>query len=218
MALAGYVFGYGTLADPRDPLVERVGVGEPVSGHLEGFRRRWNVAMHNRAPLNDHEHYVDRRTRERLDIYPVALNIEVGDGRANGLAIPVDERWLPEFELRELHYDRIDVSSAFAPALDLPVWTFSANAQAKRDFATGIAEGRAFIRRGYHDRVIEIFRGLGPAAWFEFAASTDAPQCPLADLDHVTVSRPAWAGVAPDSGSGAAGGRSPDPPETGEQG
>lgn len=200
MSSVGYIFGYGTLADPQDALVQRAaGEDQPVFGHLSGFRRRWNVAMENCAPLNDHEHYVDAHTGERLDIFAVALNIEPGDGRPNGLAIPVDERWIPEFELRELHYDRIDVSAAFEPALPLPVWTFSANAQARKDFARGLEEGRAFIRRGYHERVLRTFRSLGPEQWSAFQASTDPPLCPLADLEHVTLSRPPWAGLAPDS-------------------
>ena len=131
----GYLFGYGSLAGATDPLVSSVATERDlVYGRVEGFRRRWNTAMENAAPLNDHAYYVDPATGERLDICVVALNIQPGDGIVNGVAVPVGTAELPAFDRRELHYDRIDVSDSFSPRLDLPVWSYVANAQALREF------------------------------------------------------------------------------------
>ncbi len=158
---------------------------DAVYGHVDGFRRRWNAAMENRAPLNDHKHYLDSATGERPDICVVALNVQRADGRVNGVAVPVDERALPVFDHRELHYDRVDVSAAFSPAVDLPVWTYTGNEQALAEHDAALARGRAFIRRTYVERVEEVFRRLGEEAWADFQASTDPPEAPLRDLVHV---------------------------------
>ena len=158
---------------------------EPVYGHVAGFRRRWNAAMENRAGMNDHKHYLDADTRERPDICVVALNVQSGDGRVNGVAVPVDADALPVFDHRELHYDRIDVSGAFEPRVDLPVWTYTGNERALAEYRAAAARGRAFVRRTYVERVEAVFRKLGEAAWDDFRASTDPPEVPLRELIHV---------------------------------
>jgi hypothetical protein len=182
----GYIFGYATLADAADRLVVESRIdAEPVYGHIEGYRRRWNAGMENRAPLNDRKHYVDSATGERLDICVVALNVQPGDGRVNGVAVPVSAQALPAFDRRELHYDRIDVSAAFTERVGLPIWTYTGNDQALADYRAAHERGRAFIRRTYAERVDAVFRELGERPWADYRASTDPPEAPLRDLTHV---------------------------------
>lgn len=187
-APVGYIFGYATLADSSDPLVTRVrGEYKPVWGLLTGYRRRWKAAMENLDGLNDHKHYLDPVTGARPDICPVALSVESGEGQVNGVALPVREQDIEFFDRRELHYDRIEVSSAFSVSLDRPVWTYTANAVAAKQYREALASGRAFICRSYFHRVHETFRTLGPGPWESFRASTDQPECPLLDLEHSRI-------------------------------
>lgn len=187
MQPVGYVFGYGTLADPADPLVLRTrGDAQPVYGHLRGLRRGWRAAMENTAPLNDPKHYADP-DGTRPDVYVVTLDVAPGAGNVNGVARPVDETGLAEIDRRELRYDRTDVSEWFTGAVELPVWAYTANAEALANYALAVAQGRAFIRRGYVERVERVFRALGGQAWDDYRASTDAPEVPLRDLEHLHV-------------------------------
>jgi hypothetical protein len=187
MRPVGYVFGYGTLADAADPLVLRTRWPlESMDGHLRGFRRRWRAAMENRAPLNDHKHYVDP-DGTRPDICVVTLDISPGDGDVNGIALPVDEAALMALDRRELRYDRIDVTHAFSAVLGASVWTYTAKAEARLRYAASAARGRAFVRRGYLERVERTFRGLGEQAWSDYRASTDPPDVPLRHLEHLHV-------------------------------
>lgn len=180
-----FLFGYGSLADPGDPLVrELVGDRPAVAGSLRGFRRRWGVGTENRHPMNDHKHYVEPGTLERPDIVAVALGIDEGDGEVNGLALPVDDEALRRFDRRELHYRRRDVTAAFSEDLGLPVVTYEADDLARAVYAAGRDAGRAFIRRAYFERVERTFRAMGPVAWANYSASTDFPEVPLRDLDH----------------------------------
>lgn len=196
--VAGYVFGYATLADAGDELVLSTGgAAERVYGHLHGFRRRWNTGTDNRAPLNDHKHYVHGHSGERPDLCVVTLNVEPGDGRVNGIALPVEEHALPYFDRRELHYTRIEVSAAFSERLGLPVWTYVANRLALDDFAAAHARGRAFVRRGYIERVEAVFRAMGEEAWAAYRASTDPPESPLLDLLQVTADGSSPSGAPP---------------------
>lgn len=186
--IVGYVFGYGTLASHGDALaVSARGGRDIVYAHVEGFRRRFNVAMDNRAPLNDRAYYVDPATRERLDIHVVACNLDHGEGRVNGVAIPVTADVLPRFDRRELHYDRVDVTERCTRELGLPVWAYVANALGREDYERGVAAGRAFVRRTYVEAIETAFREHGPEGWRDYLASTDPPAVPLRDLEHVKL-------------------------------
>ena len=186
--IAGYVFGYATLAAHDDALaVSARGEREIVYAHLEGFRRRFNVAMENRAPLNDRTYYADPETGERLDIFVVACNLDEAPGRVNGVAIPVAADLLPRFDRRELHYDRVDVTARCTVDLGLPVWTYVANRQGRIDYERGVAAGCAFIRRTYVERIEQAFHEHGPEGWRDYVASTDPPAVPLRELEHVKL-------------------------------
>ena len=182
-----YVFGYGTLADPSDPLVQRAaGAREPIRGCLDGFRRRWNAAVENLAPSTDHKYYVDRSDGSRPDLVVVSLNIERRPGVVvNGIALPIDDAYLRLFDQREHFLERVEVGASFSVPLDLPLWTYTATSKSLAVFSAAVAEGRAVVRRSYIERVEAAFRRLGPEAWRDYERSTLPPECPIADLEIV---------------------------------
>ena len=183
----GYVFGYATIADANDHLVVRSASGlPPVYGHVRGFRRVWNAAVDNRAATTDHKHYVDPASGERPDVVVVTLNLERDEASSvNGIAVAVDESMLALFDRREHFLNRIEVGDRFSASEGLPVWAYTANPESLALYRSASAEGRAFIRQSYYERVLHTFRELGPEAWADFQRSTSPPDCPIADLEIV---------------------------------
>jgi hypothetical protein len=184
--IVGYIFGYGALAILQDPMVR----GEShtrrvVKGYLRGFRRRWTAGMENCAPLNDGAYYVDAASGIRPDICVVALSIDESDGDVNGIAIPVTAAGLPAFDLRELHYNRIDVSGQFSCSLAYPIWAYKANTQARMDCMVGGEQRRAYVSHAYVTGVRQAFHDLGAKSWIEYQASTDPVPFPARDLVRV---------------------------------
>jgi cation transport regulator ChaC len=181
--IEGHVFAYGSLANPADPLVARLGsTARAVLGHVEGYRRSWRAGMDNRAARNDHRHYVDR-AGHRPDLVVVTLDARPAPGRINGVAIPVTADELALLDRREQRYERVDVRESFSVPLEGgPVWLYTRIPLAASNYEAARRRGRAFIRRSYHDNVLQTYRNQGEAAWNDFLASTDPPTVPLRDL------------------------------------
>jgi hypothetical protein len=194
--LVGYVFGYGSLVVEDDSLAGAGGPAvPPVWGTIDGYRRRWNVAMDNTAGENDEKHFVDAATGERPSIFVAWLNIEQArDVRVNGLAIPVTDRRLEEFDRRERSYDRADVTTHFAPDLGLPVWTYVGDGSALARFMTGLREGNVYISRAYVELVRDAFSAAGQEELARYEASTLPVECPMRELVLVREGRPPVAG------------------------
>ena len=107
------VFAYGSLVDPVSA-ARTLGrpVGEPLPARLEGWRRRFSL-------------YRDNLTSEKTFATPegevprtmLGLNIEPHDEPSlapNGRLIEVTEVDLARLDVRELRYDRVDVTTAVA--------------------------------------------------------------------------------------------------------
>lgn len=182
-APAGYVFGYASLADPGDPLVRRTAGGRGARVVRVPGRRRWVAGMRNRAAENDHRHYVDAGTGERPEIVVVTLSLEPGTDEVDGVAIPVSYDELAWFDLRERRYDRIALDVYEGPALDGPLWAYTATARARADHEAGVRDGSAVVSDAYAGRVQDAFAGRGPAARAAYLASTDDPGVPRARLE-----------------------------------
>ncbi len=184
-SVVGYVFGFGTLADDRDPLVLRtLDDRPPVWGSARGFRRRWNVAMRNIDRDNDHKYYIDAVTHRRDDIYVVSLNAEVDEGcSCAGLALPVSEHTLRLFDQRERYMWRFDVSDSFSVDLDLPVWIYRGNSRSTELYAEGLRTGKGRVRKDYKERVEAAFQRRGSDVWRGYKESTDSPEVPVVELD-----------------------------------
>lgn len=186
-----YVFGYGSLAVSADPLVVASSQHAPlVHGRAMGFRRRWEGAMENTDPYNDHAHYRDPLTGERPDVCVVALSLHTGQHIVNGIAVPVTADRLAIFDRRELHYDRIEITDHFEPRGRARVWAYVANARARADCERARRSGRAVISSEYVRRVWAAFRDLGEHEWALFQASTDEPPFPLRELEHIVSEEP----------------------------
>jgi len=105
------VFGYGSLVARAS--AERT-LGHPVAGlhpaRLEGWRRRFSQARDNVAAEKT---FAD--PEGRIPPYVLGLNIEPGAEPAeapNGALIEVTQDDLAALDVRELRYDRVDVTAA----------------------------------------------------------------------------------------------------------
>lgn len=108
------VFAYGSLVNPESAAVT---LGRPVPhlriARLAGWTRRWsqardNVASEKTFALNDGS----------LPPFVLGLNIErLGQSKAgaNGALIEVTETELERLDVREIRYDRIDVTADVDP-------------------------------------------------------------------------------------------------------
>lgn len=104
------VFGYGSLVD-----AESAGrtLGRPVNGvrpaRLPGWRRRWSLFRDN---LGEEKTFAIEPGGE-VPPYVLGLNVEPfpdsPDG-PNGVLIEVTEAELERLDLREMRYDRVDVT------------------------------------------------------------------------------------------------------------
>lgn len=74
--VVGYVFGYGSLADPSDWLIApRSDLPNGVYGTLDGFCRHWDVALRNDDSIHDHKYYRDADSGERVEGFVATLGV-----------------------------------------------------------------------------------------------------------------------------------------------
>lgn len=111
------VFGYGSLVSARSAAVT---LGRPVEvirpAQLRGWRRRWTLIRDNRRE----EKTFIRADGGGMPLHCLGLNLEPagpGDGDGpNGVLVEVSEAELERLDVREMRYDRIDVTEAVASA------------------------------------------------------------------------------------------------------
>jgi hypothetical protein len=197
-SIQGYVFGYGTLADPNDWLIQRDGDRFPptIYTHIAGYRRHWDMAADNAAPEHDNKYHADIATGARPDIKVVAMGLEEApEIRCNGRAIPVDEQRLAWFDQREEKlYTREEILPDRIEAdLGQPLWAYFPNKDSLATFEQGLEEGNVFYP-AYYTRVVEdAFSAVGPEALEDYRQSTRPPRCPARDLKLVRA--PGDAGI-----------------------
>ncbi len=170
-----YIFGYASLVALSAP--------EAVGGRLHGFRRCWGVAMSNWEGGEEAKHFLDSATGARPRIRVVYLDIyEQPDSTVNGLALPVDAELLAALDAREVNYERVDVTAAFAPELDARVFTYLGLDAARERCLEGAEDGDIFVSRDYVTGVRRAFERLTPDALAEFDRTTDPLPLPERDL------------------------------------
>ena len=185
--LLGYVFGYGTLADPNDWLIVR-GDGrfpEPTYLHVLGYRRHWDMASDNLHPRHDNKYHAEADTGERSDIRVVSLTLEESLGtRCNGVAVPVDEERLRWFDQREgkLYTRELIPPERIDADLDMPLWSYFATPQSLAAFEAGMAEGNVYCPAYYVRMMDEVYGARGPEALADYRSSTREPRCPVREL------------------------------------
>jgi len=179
-----YVFGYGSLVELAEPLVAEGEALPALPGHLRGFRRTWGTAMSNWEATAEQKHFVEPASGLKPRVKVVYLDIEVRAGSTvNGLAIPVDPARLAELDLREINYRRIDVSTAFEPAVPQRVFAYVGTEAARERVRLETPGAPACVSRQYVSRVREAFAALGGDALAEFERTTEPPPFPERDLE-----------------------------------
>lgn len=155
------LFGYASLVDPASAALT---LGRPVRqvwpARLPGWCRRFSQARDNRRCEKTFARVDDGTVPERI----LGLNIERCEdrGRApNGVLIEVSAAELDRLDLRELRYDRVEVTDQVERAPDAPrldrVVAYTAKSA---HLAVEPPEG-AVIIAGYAEAVERAFATLG---------------------------------------------------------
>lgn len=181
MSRSTWVFGYGSLVAPAS--IART-IGRPVTpetgfvaARLRGFGRAWNYgSLRQRADWDGPHGRV-------VQGVVVCLGLERhADLTCNGALVRVDADELAALDRRESDYDRVEVGDQtehVAGALDGPVVTYVPRPSAVERYAAAKQEGRAAIRHGYVELVVDAFRELGNHHHDEYHASTPEPDVPI---------------------------------------
>jgi hypothetical protein len=189
------VFAYGSLVDP-------VSAGRtlgrelpaPRPARLDGWVRRWTLLRDN---LRSEKTFAIEPGGE-VPPWVLGLNIEpreqASDEGPNGALIELSEEEVERLDLREVRYDRIDVSESVAGAdgFDRVVsYTAKPSNHAPRPPAGAV------VLSTYIRAVEAAFAALGDGEWDAFLQTTPAPPVelvePLLVRDRIPPGNPrAW--------------------------
>jgi cation transport regulator ChaC len=171
-----YVFGYGSLVESA--------VGVPAL--LNGWTRRWTVAMDNTVTVAGYKYYL-LASGERWPGCVAYLDMSSDpDSNVNGSCLPVDADMLARLDVRERNYERVDVSDAVAPRLG-PTWAYVGRPASRRRARSARTNGTLAVARAYVDGVRAGFERLGPDQFETFTRTTDLLDMPVLDLLRVDV-------------------------------
>jgi hypothetical protein len=172
MSLA--VFAYGSLVNPesfartlgREPT-------EPLAVRLSGWRRRWSLLRDNLAS----EKTFARREGGELPQWVIGLNLERDEDTdpelaPNGALIEIGEGEVQRLDVRELRYNRVDVTGLVdgGEGFDRIV-TYTARPE---HFAAEPPEG-AVAMAPYLRAIEAAFNALGDDQWELFLKTTGPP-------------------------------------------
>jgi hypothetical protein len=163
------VFGYASLVDPQSAGAT---IGRPVRGavaRLPGWRRRWSLVRDN------------RRAEKTFAIDPggevppfvLGLNLEPAaeaSAAVNGVLIEVDQAELERLDLREMRYDRLEVTELIDP--DHGFETVITYVAKRAHFRAEPPPGAVILSR-YAGTVQAGFARLGQAELEAFLETTD---------------------------------------------
>jgi cation transport regulator ChaC len=181
MSLA--VFAYGSLVNPES-FARTLGrePAELVPVRLPGWRRRWSIHRDNLA----HEKTFAREDGGDVPRWVIGLNLERdenGEGPApNGALIEISEGELERLDVRELRYDRVDVSGAVAGRAGFDrVVSYTA----KREHFTAEPPQGAVAMAPYVRAIEAAFNALGEGEWELFLTTTGLP--PVETIEPLLV-------------------------------
>jgi len=162
------VFGYGSLVLPES-IEMTLGrpVGTPPRARLRGWRRRFSQARDNLTCEKTFELEDGRRPE-----WILGLNVELGEddaGPVNGVVIELADAELARLDVREIRYDRVDVSD-LVEGDELPdtVVTYTA----KSDHFAPDPPAGAVILATYANAIEGAFEALGGDELEHFLRST----------------------------------------------
>ena len=145
--------------------------------------------MDNAVDLPGYKYFLDP-SGDRPAVGVTFLNLVRAPGHiVNGIALGVTEPELDELDARERNYARTDVTKRVAGVPEGTVWAYLGTAAARERYESARSAQRAVIAREYYDAVLSAFARLGTEAAAEFAASTDAPDCPIRELERIDMGR-----------------------------
>jgi hypothetical protein len=172
------VFAYASLVSAASA-GETLGRGvEPVPARLGGWRRRWSLGRDNATA----EKTFARADGGEMPSVCLGLNLEpaeAGDEAPNGAVIEVAEAELERLDIREMRYDRVDVTGAVEP---LPAGidrVIAYHAKPER-FLVETPAG-AVIIAAYLRTVEAAFDALGPGELEAFRRTTGPPPAPVVE-------------------------------------
>jgi hypothetical protein len=165
------LFGYGSLVLPESASMT---LGRPVGGlrpaRLHDWRRRFSQRRDNLTCEKTFECAGGLRPE-----WILGLNVEEGEDQAgpvNGVVIELTEDELDRLDIREIRYDRVEVSgSVTGEGLPDRIVTYKAKAF---HFAPE-PPADAVILRTYAEAVEKGFEGLGPGELEHYLATTPYP-------------------------------------------
>lgn len=172
------LFAYGSLVSPAS--AERT-LGHPVElltlTRLPGWRRRWSTMRDNLAS----EKTFARRDDGELFGHVLGLNLEPageGDDAPNGALLALSEAELLRLDVREMRYDRTDITDGIElpPALDR-VFAY----KAKPGHFAPEPPDDAVVISSYLEAVESAFAALGNGQWDLFLRTTGPPPVPVVD-------------------------------------
>ncbi len=186
------VFGYGSLVNPGS-LARTLGrdLGAPSPARLAGWRRRWSVMRDQHAS----EKAFARTDGGEVPRWVIALNVEPdeadGELAPNGALIEVSAGELDRLDVREIRYDRVEVTGQVDGGDRFDgVFTYTAKSE---HFAPEPPRG-AVAMAPYLRAVEAAFRDLGEGEWELFLATTGLPPVetiePLLIRDEIPPGNP----------------------------
>jgi cation transport regulator ChaC len=184
-----WVFGYGSLAHPASAALT---LGREVRfdgiARLPGWRRRWTVYRDNAASEKTFAFADGRRPQHVL-----GLNLERDEAcaGANGVLIEITEAEADRLDLREMRYDRIDVTAEVAVPSSGPAPARVIAYTAKPEHHAPVPPPDAVVIAEYVRTVHAAFTELGREHIACFHATTDEPPGEPAELTLVADSIPA---------------------------
>jgi cation transport regulator ChaC len=165
------VFAYGSLVSPASAAETLGRPVDPVPARLRGWRRRWTICRDNLASEKTFA-----LADGSLPPYVLGLNLEPDlECAANGALIELSETEADRLDLREMRYDRTDVTEAA---------TLAGGGRPEGRVITYLAKPErhalkppagAVVMATYVSTVEAAFAALGDGELARFRATTDAP-------------------------------------------
>jgi cation transport regulator ChaC len=184
------VFAYGSLVSPATAaatLGRAVEASAPL--RLRGWRRRWSTFRDNLTS----EKTFALADDGSLPAWCIGLNVERDDEELgpNGVLLYVTAEEVDRLDVREMRYDRVDVTHAFE---DLPAsMTAFAYTAKPRHHAPEPPDG-AVVIASYAAAVEAAFADLGGRELELYRQTTEAPPVPVVDAvlvrDHIPAGNP----------------------------
>jgi len=186
------VFGYGSLVLPES--IEMT-LGRPVAmckASLRGWRRRFSQARDNLTCEKTFE-LEDGRQPEWI----LGLNVERGEdgaGPVNGVVLELEERELDRLDIREIRYNRIDVTDLVeGGGLPDRIITYTA----KDDHFAPEPPDDSVILASYANAIEQAFQALGSSELERYRSTTGPYPVERVEatlvIDHIPDGNPrAW--------------------------